>query len=163
MPRSANDHSVGLEVLHVYVAGAAHQQLEGFKTRITKNIRRGFKRQQDLIRTTTHTSNSFSSNMASRFSGTSSFKPAIDQENTPIMSTLPEISNERNWQEHTSESSCAGFLFLTFEEMFHLISHLAGQSVLGQQVKIMHLVFIGYSDLSSARYQLHHLRESVMG
>lgn len=46
-----------------------------------------------------------------------------------------------------SNCSCANFL--TLQEVFHLISHLAGQSVLGQQVEIMHLVFIGNSDLSS--------------
>lgn len=46
-----------------------------------------------------------------------------------------------------AECSCASFL--TFQEMFHLISHLAGQPVLGQQIEIMHLVFIGNSDLSS--------------
>lgn len=55
--------------------------------------------------------------------------------------------------------SCASFL--TFQEVFHLISHLAGQPVLGQQVEIMHLVFIVNSDLGSPGYQLHHLQENM--
>lgn len=105
-----------------------------------------------LIINITHTSNSFSSNMASRFSGTSSFKPAIYQEITLIICTLPEFLNER---------SCSCASSLTFEEMFHLISYLAGQSVLGQQVEIMHFVFIGNSNLSPAWYQLHHLQENM--
>lgn len=46
----------------------------------------------------------------------------------------------------------------TFQEVLHLVSHLAGQPVLGQQVEIMHLVFIGHGDVRSPRYELHHLR-----
>lgn len=58
----------------------------------------------------------------------------------------------------------AALLVLTFQEVLHLVSHLAGQPVLGQQVEIMHFVFIGNGDLSSARYELHHLRgEQVSG
>lgn len=132
---------MGLEVLHVYITGATHQQLERWKNskfpsgvlKITIFIY--------LFINITHTSNSFSSNMASRFSGTSSFKPAIYQEITLIICTLPEFLNER---------SCSCASSLTFQEMFHLISYLAGQSVLGQQVEIMHFVFIGNSNLSPA-------------
>lgn len=83
VPRSSNDHCVGLEVLHVYIAGAAHQQLERLERKNTHPQNRIpkclFNWLQTLIINITHTSNSFSSNMASRFSGTSSFKPAIDQ------------------------------------------------------------------------------------
>lgn len=59
------------------------------RTSTAEEVRRGggsripkclFNRQQNFIINITHTSNSFSSNMASRFSGTSSFKPAIVQE-----------------------------------------------------------------------------------
>lgn len=86
--------------------------------------------------------------MASRFSGTSSFKPAVDQEITLIKLTSPEILNEgRLVRNKAWDCSCVNLL--TFQEVLHLIPHLAGQSVLGQQVEIMHLVFIGYSDLSS--------------
>lgn len=85
--------------------------------------------------------------MASRFSGTSSFKPAIYQEITLIMFTLSEFSNEKGGKKMSANCSCA--CFFTFEEVFHLISHLTGQPVLSQQVEIMHLVFIGNSNLSS--------------
>lgn len=40
--------------------------------------------------------------------------------------------------------------FLTFQEVFHFIPHLGGKPVLCQQVEIMHLVFIGNSDLGTA-------------
>lgn len=115
------------------------------------------KRQQDLTTNITRTSNSFSSNMASRFSGTSSFRPAIDEEVTIIRCTLGKIFNWRYWH-RVMERSCTAFF--TFQEVFHLIPHLAGQSVLSQQVQIMHLVLICNSDLSSARDQLHHLQDS---
>lgn len=76
--------------------------------------------------------------MASRFSGTSSFKPANDQRvwfnvctSSPVNSTVREG-------------------FLTFQEVFHFIPHLGGQPVLCQQVEIMHLVFIGNGDLGTA-------------
>lgn len=92
-----------------------------------------------------HTSNSFSSNMASRFSGTSSFKPASDQ---GVCFNV--------WGNSTVRRG-----FLTFQEVLHFIPHLGGQSVLCQQVEVMHLVFIGNADLGAARYQLHHLQDST--
>lgn len=46
--------------------------------------------------------------------------------------------------------SVVGTGFRTFQEVFHLVPHLRGQSVLCQQVKIMHLVFIGNGDLGTA-------------
>lgn len=46
-------------------------------------------------------------------------------------------------------AACSWACSLTFEKVFHLISHLTSQSVLGQKVEIMHLVFIGNSDLST--------------
>lgn len=98
VPRPSDNHSMGLEVLHVYITCAAHQKLKRVKGKQIIITQQCFQDQQDFIVNTTHTSNSFSSNMASRFSGTSSFKPAIDQEITLITCTLPEISNERNWQ-----------------------------------------------------------------
>lgn len=116
-----------------------------------------YKRQRDLTTNIARTSNSFSSKMASRFSGTSSFRPAIDEEVTIIRCTLEKIFNWRYWHQMI-QPSCAAFF--TFQEVFHLLPHLAGQSILSQQVQIMHLVFICNGDLSSAWDQLHHLQDS---
>lgn len=81
VPRSSNNNSVGFEVLHIYITGATHQQLKRLKEII---ISQWCCKDQWGFIINTHTSNSFSSNMASRFSGTSSFKPAIDQRITLI-------------------------------------------------------------------------------
>ena len=49
----------------------------------------------------------------------------------------------------------------TFEEVLHLLPHLAGQPVLGQQVEVVHFVLVVHGDLGPARDQLHHLVEDM--
>lgn len=78
-----------------------------------------------------------------------------------LSSLMKETVTSGKKEQNTS--GCSYATLLTFQEVFHLISHLAGQPVLGQQVEIMHLVFIGNSNLSSPRYELHHLQEGTCG
>lgn len=79
VPRSSNNHSVGFEVLHVYISRSTHQQLMRLQVNRHDYLMIICKDRSDFVpKQYTPTSNSFSSNMANRFSGTSSFKPAVN-------------------------------------------------------------------------------------
>lgn len=93
--------------------------------------------------------------MARRFSGTSSFKPAIHK---TVCCLCPYRDSRLDAQVNVKTPYYMYVCILTFEKVLHLVSHLTGEPVLGQQVQIMHLVLIVDSNLSSSRYQLHHLK-----